>query len=203
MRIMMDIDGIVADFVLDFTRLIRLNFPDKLDHSFGVMAATEWGFKNILTNKEIGLIWDQIYASSSFWSLLQPMFTPADRDAFIRMADKHELQWVTSRSGKNALDQTKYWLRRHGLPNWENAVLAGESKGEFVKEHGLFDVAFDDSPTQIKRLQDVGQFVVVRNTPYNQEAGFPRVNSVAEFEFFLEQPINQLVITNWNPSVND
>lgn len=185
MRIMMDVDGVVADFVLDFTRLIRLHFPDKLDHAFGVMAATDWGFKNIISNKEIGIIWDEIYKSPTFWYLLQPMFTPADKEAFHRMAKSHELQWVTSRSGKDALNQSKWWLRDHGLPNWDNAVLAGESKGDFIRTNGTFDVALDDSPSQIERLREAGQFVVVRDTPYNRMVDGPRVHSVAEFETCL------------------
>lgn len=187
MKVMMDIDGVWADFVLEFTRMAKLLFPNEFTRTFGVRGAKEWGFKNVLTKTQIDLVWLEIRKGTFFWEGIPTLFTEADRDAIRRIAEKHDLQWVTSRSGNDALGQTKRWLQRHGLPNWQTAVLAGESKGEFVKTNGTFDVALDDAPTQIGRLREAGQFVVVMDTPYNRDVGGRRVNSICEFEMFLDE----------------
>ena len=191
MKIMHDIDGLVADFVYEFTSLANGLFPEKVILPHGCLAAQEWGFKSILSNSEVDKVWKVIYSSDSFWKTITPMFTRADSTALWRIADKHELFWVTSRSGKDAIEQTRFWLRDQALPNWDNAVLAGENKSDYIQSHH-FDVIIDDSPTQIERMAKyaaaTNQLIVIRDTPYNRHLNeFNRVYSIAEFEVFLDE----------------
>lgn len=205
MNLMFDMDGWVADFVLGFTRLAHMKFGNS-KRVFGCGGSEVWGFTSgagvdtgYLTKEENREMWETITQDTYFWTTLPSLLTPADHKALTRLHAQHDITWITSRNGIKVEEQTKQWLRQTGLPNPDNVIIAGDDKGKFIQEHGKYDIAVDDGPHQITRMVMAGQFVVIRDFPYNRTpevnmTGMPRVGGIAEFELWMEQSRNKALL---------
>ena len=186
MKLMFDVDGVLADFVYGFTNTATgLGF---LKAPWTTMEQPEWDFQG-LTGEQTGKIWQRIAHSFTWWTELpvMPDVTPAVIDQINQMPC--EKIFTTHRSGglPNPQYQTVRWLEMIGFKH--PSVVTSKRKGEVARAldvtHSIDDKVENANCTHwISDALPTKSFLVDR--PYNQQGRAKRVIVVKTIKEFLD-----------------
>lgn len=181
--VVIDIDGVLADFSLAFTQL--LVEAGKLDRAVPGMEQKAWRFRDSLpiTRKDEDAAWRHIDASATFWAGLPSLLTPQDTLSLLYLSRLVRLVYMTGRreAGNNVVAQTLAWLGRHNLPGGEVILEPDKAKGVAALGDGIIGI-IDDKPAALEALRDLGMPVTAMDMVYNRHVtGVPRVASVGEW----------------------
>lgn len=134
MKIMFDVDGVLADFVLGYTILAKK--MGIMDTATNTHQQLEW---DSLDNDKV---WDKINnALPNFFETLKPLI-PLETFNSIRMLSwNNDIYFVTSRKATDAKHQTEVWLSSWGITN--PTVIISKYKGDFARAVGI-DYSIED-----------------------------------------------------------
>ena len=151
-----DIDGVLADFILGYTKLgMKMGF---LNRSWSTLSQRTWDMPEIPKAQQDAM-WEKIKQDSWFWTELEPL---QDKDTFAEISDLDgAVYFVTSRPGVNVKHQTEMWLTQQGISR--PTVLISSLKGQVasgLKATHLIDdkagncvyVAYESPKTQVYLL---------------------------------------------------
>lgn len=136
--VIFDCDGVLADFVLAFTKEIGAPVP------WGTREnKSKWDFSDVFTKQQIDDAWSRIRNDKHWWT-----YVPALEDEYV-FSDIDSLQYdyhvlfVTARVGLNPQMQTQRWLWDHGVDDAH--VVVTDKKGEIAR---AVDASYhvDDKP---------------------------------------------------------
>ena len=193
-KILIDIDGVLADFWDGFSRVLRyLNPAVDLCTGLSRKAYTYTEAEQSVIN----LAWDVVRNSPHFWRNLPAM---CGCDAFFRLEKlrkAHELYFVTARIGLHPQQDTLAWLIKQGMGcatvivpehKMSSDSIPYSDKGSIAKAVGI-QWALEDSPLVANRLLARGcQDTYLINRPYNKDVEFlQRVDTVLEFIDLVEK----------------
>lgn len=186
LKIGIDIDGVLANFVGAFSKLAHERFgkPAKLPYE-----QVDWDWANAgITEKEISKLWAVIRATENFWQTLEPY--PVD--LLLPVSLQHDVYFITHRvstAGRSTTEQSARWIQYHYGIKFPQ-VIPTRFKGD-VADALQLDAFIDDKPSNIievaKRVPEADVFVL--DAGYNRVPeldGFPRVKSV---DYFLREVI--------------
>lgn len=180
-----DVDGVLADFVLDFTLIANKKFGTPV---IGTHSQQKWNMNWIgLDGDQHAQVWEEINASPYFWMKLKSLCTPEELSALDTLCHDPDsaVHFITSRCGVDPEGQTFDWLRSFGVcAEAVHVVNSPEDKPELAKAFGV-TVAIDDKPETVAGYHDAGienVFLMRRlyNTPFERE-GIKIVGSMIEF----------------------
>lgn len=172
-----DVDGVLADFVLHFTRLANKHFPQVRPISTGAqpswMFATDGGWDDTQ-------LWDFIRQATGWWEACPILVTPGDLEAMHEVASVRDIVYLTSRTGRHPRTETMRWLADRDFPVGK-VIVSHDKVGEIQKLGGAWGI-LEDRPDNITELKDAGVWTVARDWQYNRHVkSSDRVSSVAEF----------------------
>lgn len=139
-RIIFDVDGVLANFILGFTALGHQWYNTPVVDTEQYL---KWGkFPGLGPDKEAAL-WAAVKAKEThFWFNLYPLVPRATFAMIDSMSFQgHEIYYVTSRPGERSKMQTEEWLKRQGIYN--PTVIVSSKKGEAAAMLGA-DYCLDD-----------------------------------------------------------
>ena len=190
--VIIDIDGVLADFPLGFTRLASSKIFNFDVIPTPAISHQQWNFKNIMTHKQEDDIWDYINLNPWWWATLPPLI---DRDMGARLSDLNQavpIYYVTHRPNR-AHQATSAWLRTTVNIAYSNVIMS-KYKGEVAR---LLEAthAIDDKMENcqcIHWISDRPQTkVYVLDRPYNRMpsdvSGIARIEQFSQFVDDLEQ----------------
>ncbi len=197
--VVLDIDGVLADFTLGFLRLaaeVTGMEPEALRIK-GSVEQNTWQFRDDYDNPGFSKrneddVWDVIRESETFWVDMPSLTTEADDEALRVLAEQFDIVYVTDRNvGVDPVGQTVMWLVDQELPNPYHVLsrrVTRQKKWEIVKD--LCPIAvLEDSPKNLPQLvklnvepwmlADINIFRMVRR--YNPCCPGIPIYTVAEF----------------------
>lgn len=195
MKIGIDVDGILSDFITSFVKVLNKLFPQlSLPADF---QPTDWGWHNIsppLDDKMMGRAWDSVRNTPNFWEECSPTSDIVSMASFFHEhADyDHEIYFITARietAGRSARHQTENWLKEHlGNPKQTVNVLVVHSGMDKVDvQHALnIHASIDDhTPTVVNAKSGLRNHkAYLLDKPWNQDGrnyGLRIVKSLHEF----------------------
>lgn len=128
MRVVLDVDGVLADFILGFTTLANQMFGSPV---YTTLEQKTWDAFDGLTNEQHTRVLEATAQSRTFWQDLPAIASPAELARLAAAAPGHDFYFVTSRIGTGVKAQTETWLRRHGFST--PTVILSDAKGEIAK----------------------------------------------------------------------
>lgn len=182
--VIVDIDGILADFVLAFLNLVHYRLNDRVP-LIPTVFHQEWSFKHLITPYEEDSTWKYIKDNPWWWGTLTSLI---DRDMGIRLTKLDHvvpIYYVTHRPD-DAHQATHMWLQEVAHINNPNVIMS-KRKGEVARllktTHAIDDKIencwclhwIPDSP-QTK--------VYVLDRPYNRTPSF--VSGITRIAYFSE-----------------
>jgi hypothetical protein len=152
MRIGLDVDGVLADFIKPYQQLhVMITGRDTFVAGDNVDPPVwDWPALRGYTKDETSLVWEHIKASKDFWRWMLPMNsnTTMLRNQYVDIVNAHDLYFITTRVGVNAKHQTEKWLGKWVCcfdTTTPTVLLAGyRQKGALAKGLGL-DCYLDDN----------------------------------------------------------
>lgn len=196
MRISIDLDGVVANFVRRVAEMTGLS-PD--------YQPPDWDFSDVLTKEQLSEVFKTIRTIDDFWSDL-PTYPDnvQSLQEFLKQERGHEIYYLTSRistKGNNVSDQTEEWLfdnvQSGVLYYKENfqAVIAVDSaaKKRCIIEALNIEVSVDDYGPTIEQCSTIPNHkAFLLDRPWNRDKDYG--NRI----FNLEQFFN--VVTGKKPA---
>jgi len=182
--ILLDIDGVLADFVGAFTTQARnMNF---LKEAISTEEQLNWdGFG--LTQKQMNSVWDVILGTPYWWLLnLDHLISMEAFSKINELQWDHQVVFVSAREGVHPQLDTVTWLTDRGVDT--PSVIITKRKGEIARALDA-DYSLEDKPENaavIHWMADVKpckSYIIDR--PYNRVDYLPkkikRVKTVEEF----------------------
>ena len=198
---MIDMDGVLADFIKGFTMLGWTMFGTE---AYDVFSQQQWdGFRG-LDKKQVGEVWQALHKNPKFWESL-PLCTDQttmDKINYMIEHGEYDVYFVTNRTSKGAKRQTENWLIQHGIES--PTVITSGKKGEVAKALGIH-YSLEDKPENadcISWLTDnkTESFIVERQ--YNSGPFAPhsskvkRVKTVDQFLAVIQGASDSLTVSD-------
>jgi hypothetical protein len=125
--VMVDLDGVLVDFVLGYTTLAKeLGY---IPEAFSTEDPrySRWDIAGV-SGPQNNVIWEKIKASETWWTTLKPL---QERSVFLAIDDlQKDVYFVTSRPGRGVKRQTEEWLEQHGIST--PTVIISSRKGDIA-----------------------------------------------------------------------
>ena len=180
---MMDIDGVLADFMYGFTKLAADKFgtPVTENHLY-----ERWDETPGLSRNQVQWGWAQIMQSGSFWADLNSLVRAEVFNRIERLSFIADTYFATARNGQNVKIQTEWWLRERGVIS--PTVLVTGRKGEAAAALGATHLIDDKAGNALCAYYlNPGLKSYILDRPYNRfdhtivGSGVKRVTTVEEF----------------------
>lgn len=178
----LDIDGVVADFLSPFLRLIEKRIGNG---PIPPESITDFNFKDhpILSEKIVDECMVQVSYDPGFWGKLSPLLSPEQWQELDKLSRRKRLVFITHRYERETYDihqVTCDWLKRHGI---EKPVVycTQESKAKLVDHLGV-SLFVDDRHENCQEVAErTRATVIMPHRHYNQSFSHPRVRRIREF----------------------
>lgn len=187
-RIAIDIDGVLANFNLAFSKkALDIGVNTKIIQTEEV-EVWDWPTQQLdWTEKEYTDTWEALKNSYNWWMTLEPIISVGhnfeDEVDFINDAIlDNDIYFITHRCntlGFNATMQSHLWLESVGIQAHNATVIASGTKGPLAAALGI-DVVIDDKLDNLWDFKLNNVNAVCRAWKYNTRWS-PRVDSITEF----------------------
>lgn len=187
MRIGIDLDDVLVDFISEFTDIAHEMYGRP---ELGTKPV-DWEWSNFgLSKEEQRAVWNRIVGSYNFWEVLS-METGASRRGMKLLLDqKHDLIFITARAtteGRTVQEQSARWLAWYFGINYPT-VIVDTNKGPLAAALKL-DYFIDDRPKNCIEIKEAVPSckVFLKNSSHNAAYGAPAwMNRVATFDDFVD-----------------
>ena len=185
MLVGLDIDGVVADFLGPFLRLIET----KVGGAIQVDTITDLSFKGhpVITEEALEASLAALSHERDFWPRLAPLLAPSEWEALEALSRKGRLVFITHRHPHDTYDihqVTSDWLRKHGISK-PVIHFTREYKSALVESLGV-ELFVDDRHENCQDVAEKTQATVfMPHRRYNQSFIHPRVKRIKNFNELL------------------
>jgi uncharacterized HAD superfamily protein len=171
MKIGIDIDGVLADFVTSYNALIRertgIHIPPASDTYPDVW---EYDVAAGLTSEQLGMLWAEI-RKGQFWATLHALpGAVEDLQRLWELRRDHDIYFITSRPGLKAKRLTEQWLSWHGYPDATVLITKGAKEKALVAAGLELDVFVEDNATNLATIMNMNPKLApyLIDRPYNR-----------------------------------
>lgn len=178
MRIGVDVDDVLANFIKKFRHMAHLKFG--VDES---IVPCDWKFSNFkLKPEQFSELWKEVADTNNFWIDLEPK---EGCELMAKAEKKHDIFFISSRvasKGLSVKDQTGWWLASALSVHFPTVIITSE-KGPLAAALKLEAFIDDRDKNCIEIAQAVPNCkVFLKDAGHNKNFNdFPRVGSFDEF----------------------
>jgi 5'(3')-deoxyribonucleotidase len=182
LKIGVDIDGVLADFLAKARTLLKEMCGKPADD----LIQTGWGFDSLgITKEEERQFWDKLDTIPNWWYDLPKM---PGTDTIKRLCDKYRVIFITNRKDGTGMPvdvQSAAWLQWTFGINYPT-VLLSDDKGPLARALKL-DWFIDDRPKNVEEVRVSSPLTrtVLYRTSYNTE--YAHLDCVKTFDEFTKR----------------
>ncbi|HEX9787933.1 MAG TPA: hypothetical protein VGB09_07900 [Candidatus Binatia bacterium] len=178
-----DIDGVLADFITPFLKLLEarsgsgpidpasITDPNFMQHPF-------------LTKEIIFECMEAASYDPEFWSAMTPLLSSDQWRVLDRIGTEHSLVFITHRWVRDTYDINQItcdWLRRHCMSR-PIVYFTQEKKSALIRQLGI-KVFVDDRHENCEDVAtETDAVVFMPHRPYNQRFSHPKVRRIHELD---------------------
>jgi 5'(3')-deoxyribonucleotidase len=165
-RILIDIDGVLRDYVASLNAVYQRVFPDH-----HIKPVTDWALEHFFP---IGKgIYDFLESEHSREILENAPAYPGAIETLHKYESTYDIVIVTAQPAADRYP-TLAWLGKHNVPTNEIHI-------EYEKQHINGFALLDDYAYNLEKFEQTGRLAVCMDRPWNQGWKGPRVDSVEAF----------------------
>jgi hypothetical protein len=195
MMIALDIDGVLADFVPPFVRVLEKRAGNG---PIDLRSITDPNFSNhpFLSREIVNQCILEVSDDPTFWQGLEPLPTPEHWRALNALSAQERLVFITHRYERKTYDISRVtadWLQKHGITR-PVVYFTQNHKSALIGELGI-EVFVDDRHENCRdAAENTEALVLMPDRSYNQSFSHPkvqRIQDLAELFAYLdssEQP---------------
>jgi uncharacterized HAD superfamily protein len=183
MMIGLDIDGVLADFISPFLRVLAARMGNgPIDPE----SITDPNFVNhpLITAEIIAECMANVSYDPKFWEALAPFPSAGQWQALDRLSRKQKLVFVTHRYERETYDigqVTRDWLRKHGVSS-PVVYFTQSLKSELIGKLNV-ELFVDDRHENCRDVAENTEAVVLMlHRSYNQSFNHPRVQRIQDLD---------------------
>jgi uncharacterized HAD superfamily protein len=181
MMIGLDIDGVLADFISPFLRVLEARMGNgPIDPE----SITDLNFMNhpLITMEIISECIARVSDDPKFWQALAPLPSAEQWQALDRLSCKNNLVFVTHRYERETYDigqVTRDWLSKHGVSH-PVVYFTQNYKSELIGKLNV-ELFVDDRHENCRDVAENTEAVVLMpHRSYNQSFNHPRVQRIQD-----------------------
>lgn len=171
LRLIFDLDGVVADFNSSAARTFAEVTGRKLiDADPWLPPVWNWFPAVGYRAEEIAAFWREVERRPDFWLTLRTLPDAAPTIKALKCLQGVDIFFLTNRPGASAHRQSVHWLIEHGIPHPQViTVYHDDEKGE-ISAALKADVIVDDKPGNLLAVYKYSPKtrLVLYEAPYNQ-----------------------------------
>jgi len=183
MTLGLDIDGVLADFITPFLKLLEarsgsgpidaasITDPNFIQHPF-------------LTPEIIFECMESASYDAQFWRAMTSLLSSEQWQTLDRMSRKHDVVFITHRWVRETYDINQItcdWLRRHGLTR-PVVHFTQEKKSALIRKLGVELFVDDRHENCADVATETEALVLMPHRPYNQDFSHPKVRRIRELD---------------------
>ncbi len=179
----LDIDGVLADFMSPFLRVLEQRSGNgPIDPA----TITDPNFSDypFLSKELLSICIEEVSGDPTFWRELTPLPSPDQWRALDALSREERLVFVTHRyeRGHYSIDQvTCDWLRAHGVSK-PVVYFTQSQKSELIGQLKV-DIFVDDRHENCRDVADnTSAVVLMPHRSYNQSFSHPRVRRINDLD---------------------
>jgi uncharacterized HAD superfamily protein len=181
----MDVDGVVADFLPAFIRLLE----KKTGNSIITETITDLTFKghDFVTDQILEDCMAAVSQDPEFWSILPSLLAPSEWEALDDLSRRDELVFITHRYQRETYDINQVtcdWLRKQGVSK-PVVHFTQQYKSEVVERLGVKLFVDDRHENCLDVAEKTQATVIMPHRHYNQSFIHPRVKRIKNFNELL------------------
>jgi uncharacterized HAD superfamily protein len=183
MMVGLDIDGVLADFISAFLRVLEARIGNgPIDPE----SITDPNFLNhpLVTTEIISECMINVSYDPKFWDALAPLPSAEQWQALDQLSRKQKLVFVTHRYERVTYDigrVTRDWLRKHGIGN-PVVYFTQNHKSELIEKLNV-KLFVDDRHENCRDVAENTQaLVLMPHRSYNQSFSHPRVLRIQDLD---------------------
>lgn len=185
MRIGVDLDDVLVDFMGEFTNICHDLFGKP---EIGTKAV-DWEWSNFgLTQDQFDQAWTKVKSVYDFWTDLE-VEDGVSKDRLSALAWQHELFFITARvasKGASVQWQSSWWVE-HNIGILYPTVLVSYDKGPLAAALKL-DYFIDDRPKNCLEIKQAVPTckVCLKDSSHNQTFSHPEIVRVQDMNEFMD-----------------
>ncbi len=169
-RIIIDVDGVLRDYIASLNAVYAREYP-----GHEILPVTDWELARFYPlGEEIYRFADEQFAREILENA--PAY-PGAIPELHQMEKEFEIVIATTQPPQHRYP-TLVWLGKNHVPSNEIHITA-------EKQRIAGFVLLDDYPVNLRKFEATGRLAVCMDRPWNQDWTGPRVKSVGEFHAFL------------------
>jgi uncharacterized HAD superfamily protein len=183
MMIGLDIDGVLADFISPFLRVLEARMGNgPIDPE----SITDPNFMNhpLITTEIISECMASVSYDPKFWEALAPLPSAGQWQALDSLSRKQKLVFVTHRYERETYDISQVtcaWLKKHGVTN-PVVYFTQNHKSELIGKLKV-ELFVDDRHENCRDVAENTEAVVLMpHRSYNQSFNHPRVQRIQDLD---------------------
>jgi uncharacterized HAD superfamily protein len=163
--VIIDVDGVLADFVKGFTRrAFQLGYGRG---EYSTLNQQEWDRFIGMNEEQVSKVWENVKSDPFFWYDLPQLASVLEMQEIARLCGEREVYFATSRPGIKTRKQTEWWLENRGINKPQ--VIVTSQKGETAKAINASALIDDKAGNAVyAKYYSPATDVYVLDRPYNR-----------------------------------